>query len=349
MKKLIFTPLLIVILLAACNSSNKQTANDQSKTDSAVVSGTSVPEELRELNKAVEASPGNPSNYNDRAKYYIRINQLDYAYNDIIKGINIDTTYMPIYNTLADYHLYKSEPAQAKAALEKALSINKKSYMTYVKLGELYFLVKKYDLAFENINEGLKINKYYSDGYFWKGMIYREKKDKSRAMSNFLTAVEQDPDNFKAYMQMGLMRMDEGSKEALDHFNAAIKIKPNSTEGYYARAYYYQINKDLDKSIQDYTKIVEIDSTYANAHYNLGIIRYELKLIDLALFDFSRTIKINPKYAEAYYMRGLCEESKSMHDAAIADLEFAISLKGEYPLAKKGIERINNTIKALKK
>lgn len=348
MKRILFT-YIIILIFAACGDSSQKANNTETNSDSAVVSGASVPEELLALNKAVEASPGNPSNFNDRAKYYIRTNQLDFAYNDIVKAINMDTTYMPIYNTLADYHLYKSEPAQAKAALEKALSINKKSYMTYVKLGELYFLVKKYDLAFEKINEGLKINKYYSDGYFWKGMIYREKNDKERAMSNFITAVEQDPDNFKAYMQMGLIRMNDGSKEALDHFNAAIKIKPNSTEGYYARAYYYQINKDLDKSIQDYTKIVELDSTYANAHYNLGIIRYELKLIDLAMLDFSRTIKINPKYAEAYYMRGLCEESKSMHDAAIADFEFAISLKGNYPLAKKGIDRVNNTIKALNK
>jgi tetratricopeptide (TPR) repeat protein len=179
-------------------------------------------------------------------------------------------------------------------------------------------------------------------------MIYREQKKNDKAMSNFLTAVEQDPDNFKAYMQMGLLTMGEGKSEALDHFNAAIKIKPNSTEGYYARAYYYQNIKDLDKAIQDYTKIVELDSTYTNAHFNLGIIRYELRVIDLAMLDFSRAIKINPKYAEAYYMRGLCEESKSMHEAAIADFEFAMNLKNDYALARKGIERVNNTIKSIK-
>jgi tetratricopeptide (TPR) repeat protein len=339
-----------IFILSACNQKTTTSNTDTtSSTDSAIVSGEQVPVELQELNKAVTASTGNPSAYNDRAKYYIRTKQFDYAYDDLVKGLQIDTTYMPFYNTLADFHLNKAEPAQAKAALEKAISINKKSYMSYVKLGELYFLVKKYDLAFEKINEGLRINKYYSDGYFWKGMIYREKKEKQKALSNFLTAVEQDPENFKAYMQMGLMSMDEGKKDALDHFNAAIRIRPNSTEGYYARAYFYQTNKELDKSIQDYTKIVELDSTYTNAHYNLGIIRYELKLIDLALIDFSRCIKVNPKYAEAYYMRGLCEEAKSMHSEALADFEFAIRLKGEYDLASKGIVRVNNTIKGLNK
>lgn len=347
MKNILY--ILLIACFTACNSSENKTQSTHNKVDSAVISGTPISDELSALNKAVKASPGNPSSFNDRAKYYVLNNQLELAYDDIAKGFQLDTAYMPLYNTLADYHLHKGEPAQAKAALEGALKVNKKSYMTYVKLGELYYLVKKYDLAFEKINEGLKINKYYSDGYFWKGMIYRERKDNDKAISNFMTAVEQDPENFKAYMQMGILSIETNKKDALDHFNAAIRIRPNSTEGYYARAYYYQTNKELDKAIQDYTKVVEIDSTYVNAHYNLGIIRYELRVVDLASLDFSRVIKLNPKYAEAYYMRGLCEEAKNKNQEAIADFEFALSLKNDYQLAKKAIDRVNSTIESLNK
>lgn len=338
----------MVTIIACTNKQNNSSASTEKK-DSAVVSGAPVEKELAELNAAVKATPGDPNVYNNRAKYYISKKKLEFAYNDLVAGFKVDTLFMPLYNTLADYHLNKAEPAQAKAALEKAIQINKKSYMTYVKLGELYYLYKKYDMAFEKINEGLKINKYYSDGYFWKGMIYKEKGQLDKALSNFMTAVEQDPDNFKAYMQMGILSIESGKKDALDHFNAAIKCKPNSTEAYYARAYYYQTNKELDKAIIDYTKVIEIDSTFVNAHYNLGIIRYELRLIDLAKLDFDRSIKLNPRYAEAYYMRGLCEESKNLNEEAIADFEFAISIKNDYPLAKKAIERVKNTIKVINK
>ena len=348
MKKYIYL-FLSTIVIFSCKQEAKKDANTELKQDSALISGKSIPKELVELNKSVQASPGNPSSYNERAKYYIRNEELDLAYNDIVKVFQLDSMYMPVYSTLADYHLYKSEPAQAKAILEKGLSLNKKSYMTLVKLGELYYLVKKYDLAFEKINEGLKINKYYSDGYFWKGMIYKDKKEYSKAKSNFMTAVEQDPDNFKAYMQMGLISIELNEKEALDHFNAAVRIKPESTEGFYARGYYYQTNDQLDKAIQDYEKVIQLDSTYTSAHYNLGILRYELKLVDLAFLDFSRAIKTNPKYAEAYYMRGLCEESKGLDQQAIADFEFAISLNPNYTLAKNAIVRVNNTIKSIKK
>lgn len=331
--------------LAFISCQNNTSQSKVEVKDSLAVVGESVSKELSELNQKIINTPNDPVLFNERAKYYIKNNQLEFAYTDLAYGFKYDSLYMPLYNTLADYHLRKSEPAQAKAALDKALQMNPKSYMTYVKLGELFYLVKKYDLAFENINKGLKINKYYSDAYFWKGMIYREQNKLDLAMSNYMTAVEQDPDNFKAYMQMGLIELDKKSKAALDHFNAAVRVKPESTEGYYARAYYYQTNDDYDKAILDYTKVIEIDSTYSTAHFNLGVLRYELRVIDLALLDFSRAIKCNPKYAEAYYMRGLCEESKSLDKEAIADFEYALSLRPNYSLASQAIERVNNTIK----
>lgn len=346
MKNIIYI-LFIPLVFSSCQ--NNSTNTKVELKDTLAVEGTSVSKELSELNQKISNSPNDPNLYNERAKYYVKNNQLDFAYNDLAYGFKYDSLYMPLYNTLADYHLRKSEPAQAKAALDKALRMNPKSYMTYVKLGELFYLVKKYDLAFENINKGLKINKYYSDAYFWKGMIYREQKKPDLAMSNFMTAVEQDPDNFKAYMQMGLIELDKKSKAALDHFNAAVRVRPESTEGYYARAYYYQLNDDYDKAIIDYTKVIEIDSTYSTAHFNLGVLRYELRVVDLALIDFSRAIKCNPKYAEAYYMRGLCEESKSLDNEAIADFEYALSLKPNYSLASQAIERVNNTIKIKEK
>ncbi len=341
---------LIGISIIACNSAPKQIKSDQPLVaDSAKIIGEKIDKELIALNEKVNTSPGNPSSFNERASYFVKHQKLDAAYEDLIKGFSLDSTFMPLYNTLADFHLMKSEPAQAKAALDKALTINKKSYMTHVKLGELYYIVKKYDLAFKSINAGLKINKYYADGYFWKGMIYKEKGDTTLAESNFQTAIEQDPENYKAYMQLGLISLAKLSSNAIDYFGSAIKVDPSKSEAYYGRAYYYQLKEDYDKSIQDYTKVVELSPKNANAYYNLGIVQYALRVIPIAFTNFNKAIELNPKYAEAFYMRGLCNEAKGNDDAAIADYEFALSLKDNYQLASLGLERVNKIKKALKK
>lgn len=330
----------VVFLGVAC----KQNAGDKlkvnTKEDSAQISTAGVSKELLELNRKVKENPANPMYYNDRAAYYLKKNELELAYKDIALGFSIDSTNMPLFSTLADYHLLKREPGLAKSALEKALKINPKSVMTHIKLGELYYIVRKYEQAFSSINEGLQINKYYSDGYFWKGMIYKDKGDTAKALSNFQTTVEQDPDNYKAYIQMGVLCLPSLKKEALDHFTAAIRVNPNSTEAYYGRAYYYQLMKQNDKSMKDYLQVVQIDSTYSSAYYNLGILYYEKNSIDTAHANFTKAITFNPKYAEAYYMRGLCAESKLNADGALADFEFAVNVKPNYQLALEGIKRV---------
>ena len=343
---------LIISILFACNAAPKSDNASNNNTvvkDSAIISGDQIPKELIDLNEKVKKRTGDPSVYAARAVYFVRHQNLDAAYEDLIKGFAIDSTFMPLYNSLADYHLMKGEPAQAKQALEKALSINKSSYMTYVKMGELFFLAKKYDLAFKQINNGLRINKYYSDGYFWKGMIYKEKADTLAANANFQTAIEQDPENYKAYMQLGLLAIPSRNKMAIDYFTSAIKVDATKTEAFYGRAYYYQLVSEFDKAIQDYTKVVEIDKHNAAAFYNLGILHYNLRVIEIAAANFNKAIENNPKYAEAFYMRGLCNEAKSNDDAAIADFEYALSLKENYTLAAQGLDRVRSAKQSIKK
>jgi tetratricopeptide (TPR) repeat protein len=340
---------LLIATVVSCGKSQKYQAKNTADSTRHQVIGSPIPKELVELNKKISESPSDPKAYNNRAKYYIKTNDLDLAYNDIRYSFKLDTGYMETYNVYADYYLRKGDPAQAKLLLEHAIQMNDKSVMTYVKLGQLYFFAKKYDVAFEKINTGLKINKYYAEGYFWKGMIYKEKGDMANAISNFQTTVEQDPDYYDAYMQMGIISTEQKSKDAVDYFSSAIKVKPKSVEAWYGRGYYYQLNDEFDKAIQDYTQVIKIDSANASAHYNLGILHYDLRVIDLALTNFNNAIKYNPKYAEAYYMRGLCNESKSNDDAAIADFEYAMSLRPDYPLAQKGLERVKATQKILNK
>ncbi len=349
--KNILLSFIIISMLLACNAAPKaeQSNNKEITKDSAIISGDIIPKELIILNEKVKNRAGDPSVYAARSAYFVRHQNLDAAYEDLIKGFAIDSTFMPLYNSLADYHLMKGEPAQAKLALEKALSINKSSFMTHVKMGELFFLAKKYDLAFKHINNGLRINKYYSDGYFWKGMIYKEKGDTSAANSNFQTAIEQDPENYKAYMQLGLLAIPSRSKTAIDYFTSAIKVDQDKTEAYYGRAYFYQLTEEFDKAIQDYTKVVELDKHNAAAFYNLGLLHYNLRVIEIAAANFNKAIENNPKYAEAFYMRGLCNESKSNDDAAIADFEYALSLKENYTLAAQGLDRVRNAKKSIKK
>jgi tetratricopeptide (TPR) repeat protein len=59
--------------------------------------------------------------------------------------------------------------------------------------------------------------------------------------------------------------------------------------------------------IEDYNQALRINPNYAEAYYNRGVTRAQLKggIEDFneALEDFNEALRINPNYAEAYYNR----------------------------------------------
>ncbi len=62
---------------------------------------------------------------------------------------------------------------------------------------------------------------------------------------------------------------------------------------YSNRAYSYLNTGELDKAIADYSKAIELDSSYALAYYNRGIAYYNTGQSDLAIADFNKAIQLS--------------------------------------------------------
>jgi tetratricopeptide (TPR) repeat protein len=129
---------------------------------------------------------------------------------------------------------------------------------------------------------------------------------------------------------------------ALQYFNGALKVKPQSEEALYGRAMWYQEHmQDYDKAIQDYTSIIQLNPRNRNAHFNLGYIHYQyLKVYDQAIKHYSDAINADAAYAEAFYNRGLVYETVGNIMAAKSDYTKAIELRPGYVLASDGLQRV---------
>ena len=296
--------------------------------------------EYVELTRIINNNPGVAENVNNRAQYFLRKGQYDMAYADIGVLFALDSNKAAHYITLADYHVKKGDGLKARYFLEQAYLKNPTDVPLLVKMGEFFFYIKKYDQSLNYLKEALKIDKYSAEAFFYRGMNFKEKGDTTKAKSSFQTAVEQNPDYYNAYIQLALIEMVKPSAQALDFANSALRIKPNSVEALHTRGQYYYLTQDFDKAIQDYTRILEIDSNYYQANYNLGVIQYNLNVMGPALENFNQTLKKSPRYAQAFYMRGLCYESFAKEDEAIADYRKAIRLNPNYTMARKGLERL---------
>lgn len=97
--------------------------------------------------------------------------------------------------------------------------------------------------------------------------------------------------------------------------------------------------KDLDKKIELYSKVLDLDSNSAEALNNRGCAYLNKGDNDQAIKDFNDAIKLNPNYSKAYYNRGIAFGKKGDDDEAIKNYDEAIRInpKDDSSYCNKGM------------
>ncbi len=330
--------LLLVLFLVSCHGKD-----GGKKPESTVVAAdsTSADKKIDELTIKLKANPKNADLYHERAMLYLSLKNLNASLADMNQAMMMDSFKAPYYLTIADIYFSLNKTRFSKEALEKCIKLDPKNVQGYLKLAELYLFVQDYKKTIEYIDAALKIDINNPRAYFMKGMTFKEMKDTAKTISSFRTAIEQNPKYYEAYMELGLVFSSLKDDLALQYLTSAISLRANSIEAYYARGLYLQERGDLEKAVQDYAIILQLDPKYKNAHYNLGYINYVyLKNNEKAIRHFTDAIDCDAKYAEAYYMRGLSYEGSGNNKFASLDYKKALSLNPEYELASKGLQRV---------
>jgi len=328
------------ITLFSCSSDNKK--NDITKIK---VSDTLSPE-ITKLNAKIAADPGNSDLYNERAKLLVEKQKTDEAFSDIRTALNIDSSKAPYYLTLSDVYFAMGKIKNCKRSIEKSLALDPDYAEADLKYAELNLYFKEYKKTIEYIDKALAIDKINAKAYFMKGMTYKETGDTAKAVSNFKTTIDQDPEYYHAFIQLGILFSVKKNKLAVDYFMNAIKLNPQSIEARYGLGMFYQETEEYDKAIIEYDSILRIDPKYKFVHYNLGYIYLVyLKVYPKAVKCFTDAINCDTKYAEAYFNRGYCYELMGDIQNAKADYNKALELRPNYEKPIDGLNRLDGLMK----
>jgi tetratricopeptide (TPR) repeat protein len=312
---------------------------EEKKTATPVPVGTEA--EIDKLNKEINEQPNNADAHYRRAKIYVSEKKFKVAANDINAAVALDTTKADYYFLQADVFFANLLIPQSIQAFEKSISLSPDNADAYLRLAELHLYIKKYKESIQYANDALRIDKHRAKAYFIKGFVFKEMGDTSNAISSFQTCSEQEPDNYDAYIQLGLLYGARHNKVAIQYYNNALRLNPKSTEALYNRGLFYQDNGELNKAIEDYTAIKQIDPTYKDAYFNTGFINLVfLKNYNEAVLQFTDAIRYGQYYLEAYYNRGLSYERLGNKTAAEADYKEALKVMPTYKLALEGMKRL---------
>ena len=136
------------------------------------------------------------------------------------------------------------------------------------------------------------------------------------------------------YNAQGVARSYAGRHEqALESFDAAIRLKPELAEAWVNRAVALQGLGRFEEAIHDYDEALKLRPADAATYDGRGNALAHLNRPDAALADYDQAISLSPGYGLAYYNRGNLHFNAGRLDLALGDYDEAIRLMPEYARA----------------
>ncbi|MEE4178046.1 MAG: tetratricopeptide repeat protein [Bacteroides sp.] len=325
--------ILYALALTSCGSGNN---GEKGSGDPDSMSG------LARVTQQIIADSNNADLYFKRAELYIQEKKIDPAFRDLNRAITLNPEDARFFVALSDIYLMQGKIASCKESLEKAISLDVNNKDAYLKLAELNLMLKNYEETFENLKKAIEIDALNPVAYFISAYAFLELEDTARAIENFQKAADQDQHYYDAYIYLGNIFAARKQKLAVDYYNNALNIDPQSIEAHYNLALFYQETEQIDEAEALYDRLLKIDPGYIYALYNLGYINLVYKKdFERAVQYFTETIGQDQDYYEAYYNRGYAYELMGNYNEARWDYQKTLELRTNYPRAIEGLNRLD--------
>ncbi|MFZ1686399.1 MAG: tetratricopeptide repeat protein [Flavobacteriales bacterium] len=296
---------------------------------------------LADIDDRLIKAPDDASLYAERSDLFLLHDSLMPAMNDMVRAVSLDSSNADYRVKLGELFWYSRTVDQAKYQFEKALQHEPRNTAALLRLGEIQLVLRQYQASMDRLNEALRIDSRLAKGYFLKGWVHKETGDTAKAISSYFTALEMDPDYFDAVMQLALLHERRDDPLAIEFYDTAIRLRPESSEALYGKGMYCQEHGKDSVALQCYATIIRNDPNNALAYYNSGWVRLEhLDDPRMALADFSAAIEHHPTYHQAFYNRGLAYERLDVLDSAAMNYQRALALLPDYDLAANGLQRL---------
>jgi len=137
-------------------------------------------------------------------------------------------------------------------------------------------------------------------------------------------------DSDKEINELILMVSNRKYEDSIEILNSLIKDDMYNPKYYHLRAKCYSELDDIDKAIDDYSSMIELNPPNLNTAFNNRGVAYSRKGQPFdALKDYNEAIKLNPKIATYYSNRAKVLAELNQIEDALKDCDKAISLNKE--------------------
>ena len=254
--------------------------------------------------------------YMSKGSAELQVGNYDQAIKDF-------TSYLEIYPDSACAHfsigLAKecADDYSIKDAIKdytQAIKLDKKNTIYLNERAEAYYEINDYKKAVKDWEKVLKLDSEYKIDYFDKGYAEHEIENYEQAIEDYTTYLENNPENANAYNNRGWAKECSDNytyKEAIKDYSESLRINPNDQNHLNNRARAYYWDDEYAKAIDDWKKILEIDSEYEINYYWKAYAENEIGLYENALSSIEKYLIDNPNNKDALKLKNTISNNLS--------------------------------------
>jgi tetratricopeptide (TPR) repeat protein len=328
----VLAAVLLVVAVFSCRSNNSVPVDEQG-----------LPDTIIAMNRLIEAKPGDASLYAQRARLFLEHRMADRAMADADKAISLDPKTPGHYIIKADVFFSRGKVHESILWLEKARSVSDKDVNSLLKLGEVFFFIKDYKKSLLYLDTASKLDDTNAQAWLLGGFAMAEAGDTLNAIRYFTETLKRDKNSYRANIMLAVIYTHKLNPIALEYYQNALNIKPESGEVYYNMGKFFQDVGKYNEAIDAYLAVTRLKDDMGfrdNAFYGLGYIHIELQVYDAARDYFGAAIQANPAYFQAYYAKGFAHERLGDLYNAKAYYDKALELNPNYELAREALHNV---------
>lgn len=191
-----------------------------------------------------------------------------------------------------------------------------------------YLDVKDFSNALEYTNKIISIDSTSFRGYYSRGCVYQGMNSDSLATGDYSKALVLNSEYADAFYNRALIYEKQGKTDlALADFDQVARLKPSYiVDVYNSRGKIYLEKESYDKALEEYNKVITIDTVDAKVYYNRAEAYYNLKDQDKAFVDYNKSISLDSTNVLSYLKRASIYLDKKDYDEALADYKKVLHL-----------------------
>ena len=276
---------------------------------------------LHELNEATRLKGDYGEAYREKGIALFYLKHYPDSEKALLKSFKLNPTQPDIATDLGSIYLKNGNMKNALRYLKVAQTRNNNMHIVFNNLGVASEKAGKDKQALKFWKQALEKNPGLPETHVNMGVVYEKMGQKKKAIAVYQKALELDKTNAMAHYNLGgIYAKEKDYPKAIDEWETALKFDRKDESILNSLAWGYEKLGKRKKALAKLKQSIKLSPYDSKTHFSSGRIKYDLEDFDEAIESFKKAVQLDPSFGEAYYRLGLTYDIQNQSYDAISNL-----------------------------